>query len=165
MIKIKHKHKAEWDYLGWKPDDLNPYNPYNQEDWNQTLLTKMNFISVLIFKGSLRGGANRLRCNKKVFKIIETLAYFNKKNMKINNKYKVKIDKLIFDDAIYLYSDKVEYDNLIPSFTRGEEHINDHGETEAELYDVCFKKSTNKGELKEFKKSLVGKIEILNYEG
>lgn len=41
FYKQKYMNKLAWDYLGWTKVGLIA-NPYDQDDWNQTILTKFN---------------------------------------------------------------------------------------------------------------------------
>tara|TARA_R110000796_G_scaffold252137_1_gene385306 strand:- start:9223 stop:9744 length:522 start_codon:yes stop_codon:yes gene_type:complete len=172
MIQIPYKHTLEWDYEGWR-DSTNPSNPYTQKDWNQTLITKINQMSAIIFKASMRGGANRVRCNEKTLKILKTLEYFYE-NMEISGKYKIIVDDLILDNTFYVYSSRIHKTPfLFPIITE-----NDNGDkgnpifesplggVEYNLGAVSLKvetKSTKK-ECDEHRRSSVGKITILNYE-
>ncbi len=46
----------EWDYLGSK--ELVETNNHSQNDWNQTLITRINYIAANIHKNSRIGGPN-----------------------------------------------------------------------------------------------------------
>lgn len=171
MIKIPHKHKLTWDYEGWRVSTT-PSNSYTQKDWNQTLITRITQSSANIFKDSMRGGANRVRCNKRVLKILETLEYFYKDNT-IAGRYEVIIDDLILDDRIYVYSSRIhEKPFLFPVVTENEGDIGEPifesplEEVEHNLSTMSFKvetKSTKK-EADKYRRTLVAKIKILNYE-
>jgi len=172
MIKIPHKHKLTWDYEGWV-GYTSPKNPYSQKDWNRTLITKINQMSAIIFKASMRGGANRIRCNENTLKILKTLDY-SYENMEISGRFKIIVDDLILENVIYVYSSRIhEKPFLFPVVTENDsENIEPPifesplGEIEYNLGAVSFKvetKSTKK-EGDKYRRTSVGKIKILNYE-
>jgi hypothetical protein len=68
-----------WDYDGWKRIASGSVN-YNQKDWNQTLITKINQISAQIHKSTLRGGANWIVVSSEVSAIFDDLEYFHVSN-------------------------------------------------------------------------------------
>jgi len=166
MIKIPHIHNLEWDSMGWLDSSSIPYS-YTQKDWNQTILTKINQASVKIFQESLRGGANTLRFNSKVLTLIKTLEYYSEEENKVGYKYKIEIDDLIFENSIYIYKDSVKRSDILIPLDRfnGEvtiEHLADN--RPLEIGDVHYKTTTNTKEIYEFKKRLICKLDILNYE-
>lgn len=161
MINIPHTHKFEWDYEGWR-NQLSHTNPYTQENWNQTLIAKINQISNAIYQTSLRGGADRIRCNQNILKILKTLAYFYEDNT-ISGRYKVIIDDLILDDVIYVYSSRIhEKPFLFPLKELEVENF----DIKVVMSEISFKVETKdtKKEGDEHRKKQVGKIMILNYE-
>jgi hypothetical protein len=63
-----------WDYEGYENND----KLYNmQQDWNQTLITKINQTSATIFKESMKGGANVILIPDTLKEIFKTLEYFS----------------------------------------------------------------------------------------
>jgi len=165
MIDIPYKHETEWNYLGWK--ELEGSQRNFQKDWNQTILTKINMMSAYIFRESMRGGANAIRGNSKMLSLIQTLEYYDPKKNMLGYKYNLEIDDLISEDILYVYRDSIKKrDILIPLIKFQEEEISidilDNNQFE-ELGEVYFKVSQNDEKIIEFKKSLVSKINILNY--
>ena len=68
--------QARWDYNGWQR--LNTTSTvYTQEDWNQTLMTKINQISAQIQKSTLRGGANWIVVSAEISAVLNDLEYFH----------------------------------------------------------------------------------------
>ena len=64
-----------WDYKGYK--ELNPNTLYDkQEDWNQTLISKINQTSAHVFRDTMTGGANVLLIPESLKVLFETLIYF-----------------------------------------------------------------------------------------
>jgi hypothetical protein len=61
----------EWDYLGGKK--LAETIGYSQNDWNQTLIVRINNIGALIYQSSRRGGPNTLKLHPSLMPLIETL--------------------------------------------------------------------------------------------
>jgi hypothetical protein len=173
MIKIPHTYNFEWDYEGWRK--LGHSSPFTQKDWNQTLITRINQVSNNIHKASLRGGGDRIRCNKKSNKLLKTLEYYNqgKDSANINNRYLIEIDELVKDNEIYIYSSKItEKPFLIPKIKETEDsgyvYYNAISlETETTLGEISLEIETNKNKKQgqKYRKKLVGKITILNYEG
>ncbi len=104
------KWKLTWDYSGWRnPDDSpNKYNPYTQQDWNQTLVTKVNQISAQIYQANMRGGANKIKVHPRIFSILMTLEFFKVTDeglFVLSGRYIVDIDKDNPIDKVYVYQD------------------------------------------------------------
>ena len=166
MIKIPHAHSLNWDSMGWLDSSGNPYS-YSQKDWNQTLLTKLNQASVQIFQESRRGGANCIRFNSKVLEIIKSLEYYSEEENKVGYKYKIEIDDLIFENSIYIFRDTIKRSDILIPLDRfnGVVTIEDLADNRPlEISEVHYKTTTNTKEINEFKKKLVCKLNILNYE-
>jgi len=172
MIKIPHKWKFEWDYEGYpKKED----SPYTQKDWNQTLITRINQTSANIHKASLTGGADTIRLNSRMFNIIETLEYYNLKGDGKLTRFNVVVDDLILRNVIYVYNARTVEDGhfvYVPKITETKTSGNteitfvgnpNNNMVEVDLGEIAFVKGTKK-EIKKFKKSLIGKITIKNYE-
>lgn len=167
MISIKHKWDIDWDYEGYKPSE-----PYLQEDWNQTLQTAINQISVRIHSSSLRGGGKIIRMNARMFKLINTLAYYDRDSKILSSRYQCELDELIQDDVIYVYSDLL-YDEVlfIPNeveYGEPETVVNEDGEAVIHrelISDLNFKLSTSVPDdvVNNYKEGLIGLITIRNY--
>ena len=97
MKKENCYHKFKWNYL-----PINGKTEY-QEDWNQTLLTRINLVSANIYQKSIIDGANIIEINSKLMPLIKTLEYYNPLDNLIANKYKVIINDDAEDEIIYVY--------------------------------------------------------------
>lgn len=92
IAKLLNNAILNWDYLGWKSHggDL-ARNPYCQQDWNQTLITKINQISAMIH-ASKYPNEEQIQCcvlvSTKAMDIISTLEYY-KPDKKTLSKYNV----------------------------------------------------------------------------
>jgi hypothetical protein len=172
MINIPHKHTTEWDYKGWENELHYLHNPYTQKDWNQTLLTKLNLMSMYINKASFRGGGNRVRCNKQTVELLKTLESYNhsENDSNIANRYRVIVDDLILDNSIYVYTYRIhEKPFLIPNINLSDnsfETPNGDFDMQKALRELSFKVETDetKEEGDKHRCNLVGKIKILDYE-
>jgi len=77
-----------WDYEGYKekyPDGL--YDA--QQDWNQTLLTKINQTSATIFQDTKKGGANAILIPSNMEDIFRTLEYLKVDVIQYEGYYKL----------------------------------------------------------------------------
>jgi hypothetical protein len=93
-------YKTSWDYNGWKAFQTFECDE-SQNDWNQTLLTKINEVAKTFSPTSVIS----VSLNKTVYeKIIKTLLFFtSEKGVEtIGNKYGISIDETI-DDKIFIY--------------------------------------------------------------
>jgi|TARA_R110000824_G_scaffold156963_6_gene330378 hypothetical protein len=147
MINIKCKTKLNWNYKGFEYSLA--ANAYTQKDWNQTLITRINQCSAIIYSKSVSGGADTIRMNSKIFEIVKSFEYYNLNLDGKLNKYNVIVDDMIFDDVIYVYSARIVEDpnyNLVPN----KDDVN-------KSFVVG-----NAKEIKKYKRSLIAKIEILN---
>lgn len=137
-----YKHINEWDYQ--PPDSMIKY----QNDWNQTLLTKINQTSAMICKTSYRGGANQIEINSNLLPLIETLEYYQPTLREINHKVVVINDTLDDDIIIMKRLMKVgEWEELINSFEENSKFMN------IPYVPLVFE---------EYEKGLCGYIKILN---
>lgn len=93
--------ECSWDYK-YPQNNANFYG--KQEDWNQTLLTKINQVSAEIHKSNWNGGADAICVNESIFGIIKTLEYFDEKTMKIGSRFDVIVTNEITSDSIFVYS-------------------------------------------------------------
>lgn len=163
MTKDDCKFNFEWDYLEWKSRVLEG-STYDQRDWNQTLMTKINQTSATIHKASLRGGANKIITIKKLQPLFEILDYYF--GYRLGGRYVVEFnDDLCFkfgvkfkypEDVIYVFNSEVERDRvLVPNISEA---------TEEQWGEVSFRFPDTHEELVEYKKRLCGSVTILNYE-
>jgi len=91
----------EWDYNG--PKKFNQSSGYIQNDWNQTLMTKLNQANAMYHKTSAKNSSTVIKCNKHVFEIIETFDYFDSLNMSLGHR-KIIVDDTITENVILVSS-------------------------------------------------------------
>ncbi len=166
MQKDECKHQLTWDYLGYKTSPA--FYESGQLDWNQTLITQLNQCSARIFKASLRGGATTVYVNPSILPIIETFMYYNPETNMIAGRFNVVVDESIDDDKVFIIN-KTLYDkdfHVIPNFTLGEPFLNENGEIETIVNDLEYShiKYCSDEQVLEYKKGLIGCIEIQNYK-
>ncbi len=65
-----------WDYNGWRKQSVTSTN-YTQKDWNQELITAINFISASIQQTTLRGQANFIVVSSPISAVFNSLEYFH----------------------------------------------------------------------------------------
>ena len=109
MDKNSVKWIMDWNYRG--SVDLATLGA-SQSDWNQTLLTKINQISMKIKNTTFTGGANCVALCGRLKNLIETLEFY--KDSYINQKYKVIVDDTLDNNTIFvliilLFSSNVLY--------------------------------------------------------
>ena len=96
----------EWDYFGYNKYDKDFWG--EQEDWNQTFITKINQINATIFKKYSDEQNDeiydkKIIINDKTLKMFKTLLYFNENKMTlINDRYGVILDNNISDNTVYV---------------------------------------------------------------
>jgi len=154
------KHFFEWDYKGWL--NTNCYVDHEQTYWNNTLITKFNQISAMIFQSSdRRGGASIIELNSKILNIIYNSEYYNRENNTIFGRYIVIINNDITDDIIFVYRKcrDNEYESVNKEFL---DFVSKAPQDVIEYLNenkYCYR-----GEDKEtYIKNLHGCIKILNY--
>lgn len=155
MKKENCKHIKIWDYLGWKTDKP---SPFTQKDWNQTLMTKINWLSALIYKDSLRGGADTVEVGLNAFELIKDLEYYNEIDNKLASRYNVELNKDIDANSIFLYLKKAYFDDLnIPIQVKSKEdgYIDDLVFMDPKLLKPEF--------VEDYRKSVCGCLQIENY--
>lgn len=104
---MEAKWKDTWDYLGWQ-DRNTVAEVWTQSDWNQTLLTKLNQVSINIHKATYRGGANVIKMHPKAYTIIKKLDYYHLHGNTLGSRYRVIVDEKLPLDKIYLiYEDEI----------------------------------------------------------
>jgi len=101
MKKENSKNIVKWDF-----NYSNKYeeSPYTQIDWNQTLATRINQCSNEIHINNNKFGADTIRFNSKILKLIKTLGYFNSEENTLGERYSIVIDDEINEDEIYVYN-------------------------------------------------------------
>lgn len=95
--------KLRWDYLGWKNHQT--YDNATQNDWNQTLITRINEITNQISMSTLKGKANKILLNSKCAAVLKTLEFYNDEKKKLGAA-DVEIDNSIKDNWVYIYRNK-----------------------------------------------------------
>ncbi len=107
------KWQTKWNYYGWKEYlDVIPDRPSMQGDWNNTLLTKINFIKSNIISTSDRPNIG-ISVNSKVFDMaINGLPFSGVKDgITYIGRMSVNIDETLADDKVYVY-DKNNEENI-----------------------------------------------------
>jgi hypothetical protein len=89
--------KIIWDYIGH--EDI-----ITQEDWNQTLMTKINFVATQIHMTSNKDRGDIITTNPSIRPILETLVYYNKDNDVIAEQYDVNYDENVEKNTIRISS-------------------------------------------------------------
>ena len=152
LTKENCAHSKEWDYQGHKP--LVETTNYSQDDWNQTLLTRINNVAALIYQNSRRGGPNTIKLHSSLMPLIETLEYYNKDENKIAGRFNVTVNDEVEHDTIYVYhSDEV---SAIPIITEATD--SDWGMIEFKFINDCTQEQVDN-----YIKSTQGYIQIINY--
>jgi len=142
----------EWDYLGGKK--LAETIGYSQNDWNQTLIVRINNIGALIYQSSRIGGPNTLKLHPSLMPLIETLEYYNKDENKIGGRFNIITDDKVEQDIIYVYhSDEIL---SIPIITEATD--SDWGMLEFKLVDYCTQEQVDN-----YINSTQGYIKVINY--
>ncbi len=159
MNKENSIHETTWDYSGYDPHPAFNY----QKDWNQTLVTKINFISAKILQSSKFKGADTLEINPKLLSLFETLYYYDTANKILSERYNVIVNPDVEGDTIYVYN-KTYLDNLIfiPLVTK-EGSSSMYGElTMFKLPEALNEGVITQEQISEYKKGLSGYIIIEN---
>lgn len=107
MLKIKEwiskgrpRWVDTWDAKGYEKNA----NWFGLEDeWNQTLLTKINQISAQMHMSTLLGGADTIEVDSSTFMIISTFEYFDPLTFKIGSRYDVIINKDMEKNTVSVY--------------------------------------------------------------
>jgi len=60
----------EWNYFGWKK-----LIGFNQKDWNQTLITRLNQANAQYHKTEAKIGSTTITVNDKIYSLLNTLEY------------------------------------------------------------------------------------------
>ena len=154
MINLKHEWKLKWDYSGVEKANIK-LPLYTQEDWNQTLITKINQLGAQIARTSVRSVKRVIRANERIInKLIKTQEYYNSETDMLSARYKIVIDNLIIDDSLYVYSDLLfEKPMLVP-------------DKEVGFFDIqkfSFASDIDQKDVDLYTRKLVGKINIINY--
>jgi hypothetical protein len=147
---------------------------YEQHDWNQTLITRINQVSVQIRKATLAGpSANSISINPKMLPLIKDLKYTKESNgvYTLSGRYKIILDEFIPENEIYVFCDNFPIEPIILESCCDD----DDDDTKVVKHMVILstspklKKIKNKANKENISLHivepyrLVGKIEVLNY--
>ena len=143
MNKNEVKWTTDWNY---KEHITNNSLGFSQNDWNQTLITKVHQISAKIHQHTRIGGANRVVLCSKLKPLIETLHFYN--NGFLSSRYKVIVDDSLDFDTILVYNDEPSQDTFMR--ITGDEIL-------------VLRRTDSEEEYQEFLKSHYGCIIIQNY--
>lgn len=163
------ENKLTWDYLGYG-EFVNHQTFYGQNDWNQTLVTKINQLSAQILKSSLRGGANMIKMHPRFLPLFDSLEYFRmleNGKMMLGGKYEIILDENIEENVLLVnHNDeqlnRLEEQDLVMCVKTGEmEHSLSILKKDSYKYTLAL--SDPKCNIIT-KDKLKGEIEILNYE-
>lgn len=93
-----------WDYKEF--ENKKPTVFWNQKDWNQTLITRINQLSAQIHRSNHMGGANKIKTNEKLFSLLSDLEYFKadeNNEFHLSGRYHIIIDNTIAEDIVLVY--------------------------------------------------------------
>jgi hypothetical protein len=155
----------EWDYEAYKKGEYSN-SPYVQDDWNQTLVTRINQISAQIHTTCLRGPADTIYLNSYLEPIFETLGYYWSRHKILSDRYKIVIDDTLENNLIYIVNKKTLSGPIyLPSTTKNEVIKDEEDEKITELGDVSFSPAEEftQEEVDLFITKLKGIITIQNY--
>ena len=164
--------KLTWDYNYPKINGIFNY----QKDWNQTLITRINQMSAMIFQKTHRGGANKIKINSALLLLLEDLEYFkidDNNEMFLGGRYHITIDDSLPKNIVFLSHETQDIldakENNIVFCLRNIKKEN------SEFYELTF--SMLRIDSDEYNQALndpnctlltdenlSGEIEILNYE-
>lgn len=94
---------TKWDYLQWQnSDDL---SESFQSDWNNTLLTKINYVSNL-----LKLSTDTITINQNLLSLLQSLTFFNVNNgvNKLGNKFSIIVDNTTPSNVIYVSKNGID---------------------------------------------------------
>lgn len=154
----------EWDYDAYK-NEVNSNSPYVQDDWNQTLVTKINYISAKIHMSCLRGPADTIYVNSKTLPILETLAYYHSFSKTLSSRYHVIINDTLEDNILYIVNVKTLAEPINIPETAKCSLIKLNG-TDTDLSNVSFisQDKATQEEIDIYVSKLKGIIKIQNYK-
>jgi hypothetical protein len=97
---MEYKHRVDWDYNN--PDET----LLSRRDYNKTLITKINYISNLIHRGSFRGGADTIIIHPSIEELFYNEWYYEGTKQLIG-RYQVVLDDSMPRNIIKLENKKV----------------------------------------------------------
>jgi hypothetical protein len=146
------KHGTNWDYLGWKEVG---FGYGMQSEWNSTLITKVNQLSVQIHKSSLRRGADTIILNPKNLVLFNS--FYNQETQSLHNRYKIVLSEDISLNHIFVCN---RTDNTNPQMVVRPVEV---GEGEMPEIIVLHERQSTPEEVLQYKRGLCGYIVIENY--
>lgn len=145
LLNIDENHKLEWDYNG-------AVEPYTQNDWNNTLLTKINQCAAEIHRRSFIGGADTLYIHPNIAPIIGTMEYFKTDTRNMCGRYDVIFTDKVPHNSIVIRRMEGIFSNAVMLIPRCEEKINSDGTQDmttvtfqAVVTDEAYEKLKDKG--------------------
>ncbi len=100
-------YEGNWDYYGWKnhmPLDVAP-NPDTQNDWNATLITKINIASKQLWQVTRNANLLCILASDRAMSVISTMLLYNPKTQTLSSVYKVYGIKGIDPDSLLIVED------------------------------------------------------------
>lgn len=152
ITKENCAHIKEWDYN--KGKQLVEIDACSQNDWNQTLMTSINFIANYIHKSSRRNGPNTIKLHPSLLPLIKTLRFYNEEDNLLGGRYNVVTDNEIELDIIYVYH--TEEVLAIPIITEATD--SDWGMIEFKFLNDCTQE-----QIDDYIKSTQGYVQIINH--
>lgn len=152
ITKENCAHIKEWDYN--KGKQLVEIDACSQNDWNQTLMTSINFIANYIHKSSRRNGPNTIKLHPSLLPLIKTLMFYNEEDNLLGGRYNVVTDNEIERDIIYVYH--TEEVLAIPIITEATD--SDWGMIEFKFINECTQE-----QIDDYIKSTQGYVQIINH--
>jgi hypothetical protein len=158
----------KWNYREHKNMKI---KGYEQHDWNQTLITRINQVSAQIRKATLAGpSANSISINPKMLPLIKDLEYTKESNgvYTLSGRYKIILDEFIPKNEIYVFCDNFPIEPIIlESCCDDDSKVVEHMvilSTSPKLKKIKNKANKENISLHIVEPyRLVGKIEVLNY--
>lgn len=148
------QYNFNWNYLGWM--QFKNVNSLTQNDWNQDLFVQINRVSANIYKKSGIGGANRILSPIKFKPLFEKLEFYNNTEETLGNKYEIAYLESD-ENIIYIFNSKaLDLDTI-----KLECHL---PWSEAPVYFDLPANYITEQELINYRKTLCGSIEILNFK-
>lgn len=159
---VTPSHLTEWDYKGW--EKLGHILPNQQMDWNNTLLTKINYISALIYEATFMGSGDLIILHPDMKPIIDTIPYYIPEGKQLAGRYKVEFDSTINKDEIHV---RYNYDRQTGNKNSGFMFIPFKGEEmDGSMKEVVLKLlkiSENEEVVNKYISDTMGVIKVENY--
>lgn len=97
-----------WDYKGYEnypPLLQTSLEETIQTDWNNTIITKINHMSAMIYQKTHMGGANKIKINSVLLPLFKDLEYFkidDNNEMSLGGRYHITIDDSLPKNIVFL---------------------------------------------------------------